>query len=123
MSGKDAGEVDILFTKDGNEIALFEGLKLSSVDKNYIDMHIKKAIENYNALGTATFIVAYIKTPNYQNFWERYTEYLKSYKYDLTVKRMLEVKTYPNAATRVATVILSRDGFDFPVYFITFKIE
>ncbi len=123
LSGKDAGEVDILFTKDGNEIALFEGLKLSSVDKNYIDMHIKKAIENYNALGTATFIVAYIKTPNYQNFWERYTEYLKSYKYDLTVKRMLEVKTYPNAATRVATVILSRDGFDFPVYFITFKIE
>lgn len=123
LSGKDAGEVDILFTKNGDEIALFEGLKLTSVDTNYIDKHIKKAIDNYNALGTATFIVAYVKTANYQQFWERYIEYLKTYKYDLDVKRTLVVKPHPNAATRIATTILSRDGFDFPVYFIAFKIE
>lgn len=55
-----AGEVDILFTKDGKEIAIFEGLKLDSVKAAYIDQHIKKAIINYNALGTATFIVAYV---------------------------------------------------------------
>lgn len=30
---------------------------------------------------------------------------------------------YPNAAARVATLILTRDGFDFPVYFIAFKIS
>lgn len=123
LSGKDAGEVDILFTKGGEEIALFEGLKLSSVDTNYINTHIKKAIDNYNALGTATFIVAYVKSANYQQFWERYIEHLKAYKYDLDVKRTLVVKPHPNAATRIATTILSRDGFDFPVYFIAFKIE
>lgn len=56
---KDSAEVDILLTKDGKEIAIYEGLKLSSVSATYIDTHISKAVVNYNALGTATFIVAY----------------------------------------------------------------
>ena len=60
MSEKDAGEVDLLLTKSGKEIAIFEGLKLDSVNSKYIDEHIKKAIDNYNALGTATFVVAYV---------------------------------------------------------------
>ena len=56
-SGKDAAEVDILLTKAGREIAIFEGLKLDSVSTVYIDAHIDKAIVNYNALGTATFLI------------------------------------------------------------------
>ena len=55
-SGKDAAEVDILLTKDGKEIGIFEGMKLNSVNADYIDRHISKLITNYNALGTATFI-------------------------------------------------------------------
>lgn len=43
-SGKDAAEVDILLTKAGREIAIFEGLKLDSVSTSYIDAHIDKAI-------------------------------------------------------------------------------
>ena len=68
-SGQDAGEVDILITKEGKEIAIFEGLKLSSVNTSYIDNHITKAIINYNALGTATFVVAYVNIANYESFW------------------------------------------------------
>lgn len=30
--------------------------------------------------------------------------------------------SYPNASTRVAKTVLSRDGYDFPTYFITFKL-
>jgi hypothetical protein len=67
--------------------------------------------------------VAYVKTANYEQFWGHYIEHLKTYRYDLEVKRPLEVKTHPNAATRIATIILSRDGFAFPVYFVTFKIQ
>lgn len=38
-SGKDAAEVDILLTKDGKEIGIFEGMKLNSINADYIDRH------------------------------------------------------------------------------------
>lgn len=122
-SGKDAAEVDILLTKAGREIAIFEGLKLDSVATSYIDAHIDKAIVNYNALGTATFVVAYVSTADFESFWKRYSDHVQQYNFPLQIKKSFRVLPYPNAATRVATLILTRDGFDFPVYFIVFKIR
>lgn len=104
-SGKDAGEVDILLTQQGTEMAIFEGLKLSSVDTSYIDTHIKKTIDNYNALGTATFVVAYVKSADYSDFWKRYVEHIQSHDYDVIVKRPIEILAHPNAVTRVASAI------------------
>ena len=120
VSGKEAAEVDILLTK---EIAIFEGLKLDSVNKSYIATHIDKAIINYNALGTATFVVSYVNVVDYKAFWENFSSYVENYNFPLEVKRVYEEKSYPNASTRVADIILSRDGYDFPVYFMTFKIS
>ena len=122
-TGKDAGEVDILISKNGRETAIYEGLKLSSVDTGYIDKHISKAIVNYNALGTATFIVAYVSSNDFELFWGKYTEYLKGYHYPFPVKRELGIKTSPNAAIRIAYMVLSRDGFDFPVYFMAMNMS
>ena len=48
-------------------------MKLNSVNADYIDRHISKSITNYNALGTATFIVAYVNSANFEAFWERYS--------------------------------------------------
>lgn len=122
-TGKDAGNVDILITKEGREIAIFEGLKLNSVNSTTIDEHISKAIVNYNALGTATFIVAYVSVSNYEAFWTRYIEHIRSYHYPLQIKRPLGNMTSPNAAARIAHTVLSRDGYDFPVYFIAVNIN
>ena len=122
-SGKDAAEVDILLTKGSKEIAIFEGLKLDSVKTAYINEHISKAINNYNALGTATFIVAYVNSADFESFWERYSNYVHLYEYPLQIKKAFNELAHPNAATRIATLILTRDGFDFPVYFIAFKIS
>lgn len=119
---KDAGEVDILITKEGKEIAIYEGLKLSSINTSYIDEHIEKAIVNYNALGTATFIVAYISSSNYDAFWGKYVRHLQEVDSSLNVKRELQVLPYPNASTRIAYMVISRDGYDFPVYFVAFKL-
>lgn len=123
VNGKDAAEVDILLTKEGSEIAIFEGLKLDSVKTSYIDTHIEKAIINYNALGTATFIVAYVNSADFESFWKRYSDHVQHYDFPLQIRKKFYPLAYPNAATRVATLILSRDGFDFPVYFIAFKIS
>ena len=119
---KDSAEVDILLTKDGKEIAIYEGLKLSSVSATYIDTHISKAVVNYNALGTATFIVAYVDVSDFDSFWKRYISYLQSYSFPLLVKSSLVVSPYPDAATRVASTILSSADYDFPVYFVAFKV-
>lgn len=122
QSGKDAAEVDMLVTKDGKEIAIFEGLKLDYVNSGYIDTHIKKAITNYNALGTATFIVAYVTAKNFESFWKNYLGHIQAFSFPLVVKKGLTLLAHPNASTRGAMMILSRDGFDFPAYFIALKI-
>ena len=122
-TGNDAGEVDILISKEKKEIALFEGMRLSSVDSTYIDKHIEKTVVNYNPLGTATFIVAYVSSNNFEQFWNRYTDYLKEYEYPIQTKSELIINTAPNAAIRIAHIILSRDGFDFPVYYLALKIN
>ena len=120
---KRAGEVDLLVTKSGKEIAIIEGLKLASVDSTYIDEHIEKAIDNYNALGTATFIVAYVSSANFQSFWDRYMNHIVNHNYEIKVKVPITEMAYPNAVTRVASAIFSRDEFDFPIYFIALKIR
>ena len=85
-SGKDAAEVDILLTKAGREIAIFEGLKLDSVSTVYIGAHIDKAIVNYNALGTATFLVAYVNSADFESFWKRYSDHVRQYDFPLPDK-------------------------------------
>lgn len=122
-SGKTAGEVDLLLTKNGKEIAIFEGLKLKSVCEKTINDHIDKSINNYNALGTATFIVAYVTAANYGDFWRKYYNYISTYPYNIVVKRKMTELVSANASTKVAQIILSKDGFDFPVYFICLKIS
>ena len=52
-----------------------------------------------------------------------YSDHVRQYDFPLQIKRPFNVLPYPNAAARVATLILTRDGFDFPVYFIAFKIS
>lgn len=121
-SGKDAGEVDILLTKEGKEIAIYEGLNLGYVRTAYIDEHIDKAITNYNALGTATFIVAYVSSQDFEAFWERYANHLQSYEFPLQIEKGFQILPYPNAAIRVATMTLLRDNYEFPVYFMALKI-
>lgn len=122
FSKKDAGEVDLLLERDGKEIAIFEGLKLDSVDSNYIDKHIKKAVDNYNVLGTAVFIVSYVTTSDYKVFWEKYYKYISTYDYNMECKQIMKERTYPNATTRIADIILSKNGYDFPVFFITINM-
>ena len=122
-SGKSAGEVDLLVSKAGKETALIEGLKLNCVNKRYIDLHIKKAIGNYNILGSATFLLAYVSVDDYESFWTDYLEYLESYDFGLEIKQPLTKGVDPSAVARIASVVLSKDGFSFPVYFVTLRLS
>ena len=121
-SGKDASRVDLILEKDNKEVALIEALRLSSVATGKIKEHIDKAVTNYNALGTPTFILAYVATSDFSSFWDRYYNYLCNYDFRITIESKVCELTYPNAGTRIANCVLSRDGFGFPVYFIAIKL-
>lgn len=122
-SGKDAGEIDILLKKDDKEIAIIEGLKLACVDTSCLKNHIDKALTNYNALGTPTFIIAYVGVADFKSFWDKTYEYLDLYNYPVNVEHPLQELSYPNAAVRTAQIMLSKDGYGFPMYFIAVKIN
>lgn len=122
-TGKKAREVDILLTKDGKEIALFEGIIPRSSTDSRIGEHIDKAINNYNALGTATFIVAYVINADFSDFWRKYYDYISNYNYNMNVTKGMTELTSPNASTRISQIILSKDEFAFPVFFICFKLR
>ena len=122
-SGTDAGEVDLLLTKEGKEVAIIEALKLNCVDTSYINLHINKSISNYNALGTATFIVAYVSVANFEDFWSKFLCHISNFAYPIPIKKIVSEKPYPNAVSRIADTILSRDNYDFPVYFMAFNIN
>lgn len=121
-NGSAAGEVDILLQKDGREAAIIEGLKLSCVNTSYIGEHIRKATINYNPLGTPVFILAYVSTNEFEKFWLHCLEFLKGYSFDARVEKSILSEATPNAACRLASAVLSRDGFSFPFFFIAFKL-
>ena len=121
-NGSAAGEVDILLQKDGREAAIIEGLKLSCVNASYIGEHIRKATTNYNPLGTPVFNLAYVSTNDFDKFWLRCLEFLKNYSFDAKVEKSIFPETAPNAACRLASAVLSRDGYSFPFFFIAFKL-
>lgn len=119
-SGNNAGEVDILLKEGNDERALIEGLKLNSVNQQYIKDHINKAVCNYNPLGTATYLVAYVKIANFESFWNNITQYLNTFEYPapIEVSERFTECTSPTAAIKYGRSILRNNGYCFPMYFI-----
>ena len=52
-------------------------------------------------------------TADFESFGKRYSDHVRQYDFPLQIKRPFNVLPYPNAAARVAPLILTRDGFDF----------
>lgn len=121
-TGKDAGSVDLLLAKEHHEVAIIEALRLCSVDKAEIKKHVDKAITNYNALGTSVFLIIYVGTSDFGDFWNRFIDYMKSYIFELECRREISEQVHPNASTRVCNCVLSRDGYDFPVTFLAINV-
>jgi hypothetical protein len=78
-TGMDAGEIDILINDArGQLFTIIEALKLSSVDSAKIIEHYSKLLHNYNPLQVQrTFLVTYYDGNNFEQWWERYTAYVR----------------------------------------------
>ncbi|MNF81595.1 hypothetical protein D3C85_928410 [compost metagenome] len=74
-----AGELDILIENDGLLYTILEAMKLSSLDKDYINKHYKKLLVNYNPLNVPrTYLITYYTGANFSNWWERYKTHIES---------------------------------------------
>lgn len=121
-SGIQSGEVDILIRKDELPFAVFEALKLSSVDTAYISEHIDK-IYSYDTSGnTCNFIVSYVKTKNFGTFWDKYKNFVASYSYPFPA---FNLECFPDkqySELRYAMTPLNRNGILTKLYHISVHI-
>ena len=110
--GKQAGEVDILVKTDNFPISLIEALRLSSVNEKYISEHIDK-IYKYDTLGYEyNFIISYVKTSDFYDFYERYRNYIISYNYPYEMTSY-DIDNYKQfAEIKTIEVNLNRENID-----------
>lgn len=79
-SGLSAGELDLIVEENGFLFSIVEAMILTSLDKNYIDKHYKKVVNNYNPLkANKTFLITYYTGNKFEQWWERYFTYISSF--------------------------------------------
>lgn len=82
-TGKSIGERDFVIKDEiGQEILIYEGLNLKSLDKNYLDKHIDKVLVYYNPQGLRySILVAYLECEQdkFKNFTEKYKDHISGY--------------------------------------------
>lgn len=93
-SGKNSGEVDLLAFENDLPVALVEGIKLNSVEKENISKHINKALNNYNPSGLKCVCLAvYSKANNFTGFLRSFKEYLDNYSPPYAIEASKEIDT------------------------------
>ena len=82
-TGKSIGERDFVIKDEiGQEILIYEGLNLKSLDKPYLDKHIDKVLKNYNPQGLRySILVTYLecKQDKFKSFTDKYKDHISGY--------------------------------------------
>ncbi|MBR3241510.1 MAG: hypothetical protein IKF90_02265, partial [Parasporobacterium sp.] len=110
-SGKDAGEVDIMLFDNANPMVIMEGLILDYFKQEYLDDHIRKALDNYNPNGCPfVYILIYAKMKEFGVFWDKVMEHLSDYAFPYdTVEGIHDICT-AYTDSRHAKAVLKRNG-------------
>lgn len=122
LNQHDAGEVDLLLTKADSEVALVEGVKLGSVDSTEINNHIQKLLVNYNPCGLNSYLIAYYTGTRFGSFFENLQDYLNGFQFPVKQESNISKIELQNAAIKVLSVLLSKDGCCFLLYIMAVKL-
>ena len=121
QSGTGAGEIDLLIRREGLPFAIIEALRLRSLEREYLNTHINKALTNYDQAGCPhAFVVVYAQVNDFANFWNKLLEHVKNYQFPYTVDDTLSELVVEQTEVRVAKMKLSRSEkpVDFRIYAI-----
>lgn len=124
VSGKDAGEVDLMLYDNERPLALMEGLKLSSVDKTKISEHINKAMTNYNPIGCPLiYLLVYSTAQAFAEFWEHLFSYIKSFSFPYEIsEEFYEINTN-FTQSRHGKAVLVRNGEPVSVHLFAIAMK
>ena len=124
-SRKDAGEVDLQICREGFPVAMIEGLRVNSVDRNYIQTHIDKVLTCYDPFGCPyAYVVIYVTAKKFDDFWVNCLNYIrKEYRFPYVVKEEIQELNHMYASSRHAKIVLLRDGREVAVHFYALSIQ
>lgn len=124
-SGKDAGEVDLQICRDGLPIAMIEGLKVNSVDRNYIQIHLDKVLTCYDPFGCPyTYVIIYATAKKFADFWVNCLNYIREdYSFPYAVKEEIQELNHIYASSRHAKIVLLRDDRELVVHFYALSVQ
>ena len=110
-SGKDAGEVDIMLCDNGNPAVIMEGLKLASFESSKLDIHIKKALENYDPnCCPLVCILIYATVKGFGDFWNKVMNYMAGYSFPYETLEGIQDIATAYTESRHAKAVLNRNG-------------
>lgn len=124
-SGKDAGEVDLQICRDGFPVAMIEGLKVNSVERNYIQRHIDKVLTCYDPFGCPyTYVVIYAKVKEFADFWVKCLKYIREeYSFPYAIKEEIQELNPIYSSSRHAKIVLLRDDREVAVHFFALSVQ
>ena len=124
VSGKDAGEIDLMVCDSGKPYSIIEGMMLDSIDKSTLDGHISKVLTNYNPIGCPLiYLLIYVKAKRFDDFWYRLTEYIENYSFPYDVVE--NFRNIPTVYTESGhgKVVFSRNGKKVSFHLFAVKIR
>lgn len=122
QSGTGAGEIDLLIRREGLPFAIIEALRLRSMEREYLNTHINKALTNYDQAGCPhAFVVVYAQVNDFANFWNKLLEHVKNYQFPYPIEEALSECAVEQTEVRVAKLKLSRS--EKPVNFRIYAIH
>jgi hypothetical protein len=116
-TNKDVGERDWVVRDNYIDCAIFEALRLHSLERDKIDGHVNKAISGYNQIGVPrVYIVVYYEGASWPDFWTKYWNYVQS----MNVGGSLSVQSADDVAAKEKNLrmgqIVYGDGSGIPLY-------
>lgn len=111
VSGKDAGEIDLMLCDNGNPTVILEGLKLDSLSTDKLDEHINKALTNYDPIGCPlVYILIYATMKKFDEFWNKAVEYIRKYHFPYKVSSGFQEINTAFTESRHGKIVLCRNN-------------
>lgn len=124
-AGKSSGEIDIqIIENNGTPFSVIEALNLDSLNKSYLNLHLNK-IFGYDTTGLKyNFILAYVVVKDFQAFWIKYIEHIKSHSFEYPISNFDTKKDveFGYANIRVALSTHRRSGRNVGLYHICINL-
>lgn len=111
VSGKDAGEIDLMLCDNGNPAVILEGLKLDSLSTDTLNEHINKALTNYDPIVCSlVYILIYAAMKKFDEFWDKAVKYIKKYHFPYEVFSGFQEINTAFTESRHGKIVLCRNS-------------